>query len=288
MTQPAGKTTIDRVLFTSESVTVGAFRCDPAHPLFADSGPIEQHCFVFPRTSVVIEPEGSRAFVADPTIVTLYNQHQLYRRRPVSPEGDRCDWFGVDVRVLRDALAIFDRAAAEHDLPIQFSHAPIDASTYLQQRQVFMRIASGEADSLFAEEAVVGLLDLVLAAAYSQPRAQPLGRGRGAAQSHVDAAQHVIGRRFSEPLTIGVIARAAGCSAYYLCRTFRRLTGRSLHDYREQIRLRTALERLDAGESDLTRLALDLGYCSHSHFTASFHAAFHRPPSAARRRRQRV
>jgi AraC-like DNA-binding protein len=32
----------------------------------------------------------------------------------------------------------------------------------------------------------------------------------------------------------------------------------------------------------LTRLALDLGYSSHSHFTASFRRAFGLTPSAAR------
>jgi AraC-like DNA-binding protein len=284
-TLPTGEATIDRLVFESASVTVGAFRCSPTHPLFSDSGPIEHDCFVFPRTSVVISPEDSRPFVADPTIVTLYNKNQRYRRKAVSPQGDRCDWFGVNSGLLREALAVYDRAAAEHDRPIQYSHAAVDAMTYLKQRSLFIRIDQGDVDTLFAEEAIVGLLDRVLASAYSQPRAEGPKPRRGAAQLRVEAAQQVIGRRFSESLTLDAIAKAVGCSIYYLCRTFHRLTGRTLHDYREQIRLRTALERLDDGEKDLAGLALDLGYCSHSHFTASFHAAFHVPPSVARRQR---
>jgi AraC-like DNA-binding protein len=282
MTHSVEKATIDRLLFQGEAVTVGAFRCSPQHPLFADSGPIEHHCFVFPRTSVIIAPEGSRPFVADPTVATLYNKDQLYRRKPVSPEGDRCDWFGVEPRLLREALTAYDRAAADDDRPIRFSRVPIDATAYLRQRSVFTRIRDGDGDALFAEEAVVGLLDMVLAAAYAQPRAEHARPRQGAAQSYVEAAQQVIGRRFAEPLTLDMIAQPVGCSVYYLCRTFRRMTGRTLHDYREQIRLRTALERLGASKRDLTRLALDLGYCSHSHFTGSFRAAFRVPPSAAR------
>jgi AraC-like DNA-binding protein len=278
----ADKTTVDRILFHTPSVTVGAFRCSPTHPLFSDSGPIEQHCFVFPRTAVVIEPDGARPFVADPTIVTLYNKDQGYRRKRVSPDGDRCDWFGVEDGVLRDALAVHDRGAAERDRPIQFSHASTDATTYLKQRSVFTRISQGNVDALFAEEAVVALLDMVLSAAYSQQRVEPRQPRRGEAPSHVFAAQQMIGRRFAEPLTLTRMAQAVGCSAYYLCRTFHRLTGRTLHAYRDQMRLRNALERLSAGEKDLTRLALDLGYSSHSHFTASFRSAFHVPPSAAR------
>jgi AraC-like DNA-binding protein len=44
-----------------------------------------------------------------------------------------------------------------------------------------------------------------------------------------------------------------------------------------------ALERLDAGERDLTRLALDLGYSSHSHFTDAFRRSFGVTPSTARK-----
>jgi AraC family transcriptional regulator len=49
------------------------------------------------------------------------------------------------------------------------------------------------------------------------------------------------------------------------------------------VRLLLALERLEDGERDLSRLALDLGYSSHSHFTAAFRRSFGTPPSAARK-----
>ena len=49
------------------------------------------------------------------------------------------------------------------------------------------------------------------------------------------------------------------------------------------LRLRRAVERLAAEPAtDLSRLALDLGYCSPSHFSDRFRAAFGRPPSAVR------
>ena len=77
---------IDRVVFASECVTIGAFRCAVNDPSFRNSGPIRDDCFVFPRTAVVIEHEHARPFVADTTIVTLYNRRQHYERRPVSAE----------------------------------------------------------------------------------------------------------------------------------------------------------------------------------------------------------
>jgi AraC-like DNA-binding protein len=52
----------------------------------------------------------------------------------------------------------------------------------------------------------------------------------------------------------------------------------TLHAYVHELRLRTALERVADGE-DLTRVALDLGYASHSHFTSLFRRAFGVTPS---------
>ena len=118
---------VDRVVFSTECVTIGAFRCAAAHPSFRDSGPIRDDCFVFPRTAVTIQHDNARAFVADPTIVTLYNRGQHYERRAVSADGDRCDWFAVSPDLLRGALADRDPAAADDDRPIRFTHARADA-----------------------------------------------------------------------------------------------------------------------------------------------------------------
>jgi len=64
---------------------------------------------------------------------------------------------------------------------------------------------------------------------------------------------------------------------FHLCRVFRTATGTSLHAYRSQLRLREALGRVPDA-ADLTALALDLGYASHSHFTQAFRRAFGTTP----------
>jgi AraC-like DNA-binding protein len=54
----------------------------------------------------------------------------------------------------------------------------------------------------------------------------------------------------------------------------------SLHAYRTELRLRHALERLLERREHITQIALDLGFSSHSHFTAAFRRAFGLTPSA--------
>ena len=275
---------VERIVFSSECVKIGAFRCATAHPSFRNSGPIRDDCFVFPRTAVVIQHDHARAFVADQTIVTLYNRRQEYERRAVSADGDRCDWFAVSPELLRGALLDRDPAAADDERPIRFTHAPADASTYLAQRRLFLEAsASPGADPLDIEERVVSLLDRVLDLAYDEPRAAAPRLRMPHASDLADAAKQWVAPRAAGRLTLTRIARALDCSVFHLCRSFRHATGLTLHAYRDQVRLRLALERLETGERDLSRLALDLGYSSHSHFTAAFRRLFGVPPSAARK-----
>ena len=58
-------------------------------------------------------------------------------------------------------------------------------------------------------------------------------------------------------------------------------TGSSIHQYRIQLRVHTALLRLRE-DIDLCSLGLELGFATHSHFTETFRRAFGRPPSAVR------
>jgi AraC-like DNA-binding protein len=275
---------VDRVVFSTECVTIGAFRCATSHPSFRNSGPIRDDCFVFPRTTVVIQHDRARAFVADPTVITLYNRRQEYERRAISVEGDRCDWFAVSQDLLRAALVDRDPAAAETARPIRFTHARSDASTYLEQRRVFIDAGdSTGVDELDVEERVVALLDRVLTLAYREPRPHSRAPRLPSAHELADAAKTWIAPRVMQRLTLARIATALDCSVFHLCRSFRRATGLTLHAYRDQVRLRLALERLERGERDLSRLALDLGYSSHSHFTAAFHRSFDNPPAAVRK-----
>jgi AraC family transcriptional regulator len=274
---------VDRVVFSTECVTIGAFRCPPGHPSFRNSGPIREDCFVFPRTSVLIQHESAPAFIADPTVITLYNRRQAYERRPVCPDGDRCDWFAVSQDLLRAALTDRDPSAAEADRPIRFTHARADASTYLLQRRLFIAATDhAGVDELDIEERVVALLDRVLALAYRK-RSRSRGPALPSASGLADSAKAWMAPRVTQAVTLANVARAIGCSIFHLCRSFRRATGQTLHQYREEVRLRLALERLEQGERDLTRLALESGYSSHSHFTAAFHRSFGTPPSTMRK-----
>jgi AraC family transcriptional regulator len=82
--------------------------------------------------------------------------------------------------------------------------------------------------------------------------------------------------------SLAAIAREVGVSPTYLTQQFSRSEGMPFHRYQSRLRLARALAELPRC-SDLTRLALDLGFSSHSHFAASFRAMVGVSPSRFRR-----
>ena len=274
-----------RMLFESPLVKFAKFRAAPSDPGFRDSGPARQHCFVFPRTSVRIRHAGAKPFIAGPNVVTLYNLGQVYVRENVTDEGDRCEWFSVEPGVLVEALAAHDPSIlADPEHPFQLPYALADPQIYLLQRLAVRHVSEAECvDPLFVEETVLEILDRVAAsAARFRGVARPEPQAGAGAGDVVDAVREILARRFHENLSLAELGRRSGYSVFHLSRTFRERSGLTLHAWQSRLRLLTSLERAAETGTDLADLALDLGYASHSHFTAAFRRAFGVTPSTFR------
>jgi len=63
---------------------------------------------------------------------------------------------------------------------------------------------------------------------------------------------------------------------------FQQVEGLPLYRYQLRLRLARALDLLPQHD-DLTALSLDLGFSSHSHFSAAFRQAYGRSPSQFRK-----
>jgi AraC-like DNA-binding protein len=274
---------IDVPVFRSALVTIGRWRCPADHRQYFGRGVASDALFVFPREAVWIAHEGGTRFVADANAVTYYNRGQHYRRYRLSARGDRCEWFAVAPQVIAETLALADPAAIDRpDQPFRFTHGPSDAASYLRQRMVFRHVTDeAMPDRLFVEETVLGVLAEVTRLAYAAARPAPPPRPQMV--DLVEAARDVISRRFTEDLSLAEVASAVQASVFSLARAFRSRTGFSMHAYRNQLRLRAALERMRDPTRGLTDIAIDLGFSSHSHFTETFRRVFGRPPSLVRR-----
>jgi len=101
-------------------------------------------------------------------------------------------------------------------------------------------------------------------------------------QKLVDRAKLVLSSDLGRRWTLAAIAADVGVSPVYLTQVFQQVEGLPLYRYQLQLRLARALDLL-GDRVDLTRLALDLGFSSHSHFSAAFKRAYGQTPSEFQR-----
>ena len=271
---------LSRELHASADLTLGRFECPEGHVLWdQDNQTGELAVFAIPGPGVEIRMAGRPAVVAHPGCVMLYEPRQVYARRRLDARGDVCTYVGVASATLRAALAERDPAAADREALFAGPRAPLAAADYLAVTRTVRALERG-AERLAAGEAVAAIVArLIDGVASAEARAGAPGeRHRVLAL----ALERRLIDRFTADDDLAALADAVGASPFHAARVFRACTGASLHAYRNHLRLCAALERLAAPRCDLTALALELGYSSHSHFTTAFRRAFGCPPSAAR------
>jgi AraC-like DNA-binding protein len=256
---------VEESVFTSRLVFLAEYHCLPDDPLFANSGPSNAHAIVFPLTSTRIIREGT-AILELPTFVTLYNAGVEYSSEIVSPEGSHCAWMTIDPGVLFEVLG--NVAVASRPFPVD--QVAVDASLALRQRSLFQFARRfGDADPLTVEDESIALVEQIAARIRStvdSPSRPPAGV--------IERARALLAAQFAAPLSLADVARQVGVSPAYLSRAFRAVTGQTMHAFREELRLRRSLDLLPASRGDFTRVALDLGYSSHSHFSSRFRRYF--------------
>jgi AraC-like DNA-binding protein len=257
---------VSRVLLATKELTLGEFTCASGDRLWDEVNDIgARPHVVFPRTRVLIAQDGAQPVLATPNHVVFYKPHQLYRRALRDARGDRSLWLEL-----------------AGELPCLPAAAPSTAATYLLAVGLARHLREPEPDRLLAEEAAVELLDRAVRAPRPEAAARR-SRTRGEHAALAEAAKELLSARMAERLSLESLAAVLHVSPFHLARVFRSRTGFSLSGYVHNLRLRTAVDHLAAEPgADLSRLAVELGYYSPSHFCDRFRATFGRPPSKLR------
>ncbi len=80
----------------------------------------------------------------------------------------------------------------------------------------------------------------------------------------------LIRKDYAKPLNLEMFAEVAGLNYQYLCKSFRRITGRTPIDYLNYYRIECAAELLQADELSVTDVALSCGFNDLSYFIKVF------------------
>lgn len=228
---------------------------------------------VFPYRGMYVHCVGTNEYVGDANQVVFINEHETYRAAHPTGGGDATLTVGIDPATLleltpRDYRHARDRAAFNR------SGLRIDARSQVLAAQVRQRLQRRSISRLEAEMLVLELVRHSL----SDNGFRTAGTNSGRAEKIADEAKFLLCSDPARRWTLAEIARNVRVSPMYLTDSFRRAEGIPLYRYHLRLRLARALTLLAESDS-LTMLALDLGFTSHSHFSAAFRQTFGQTPS---------
>jgi AraC-like DNA-binding protein len=158
------------------------------------------------------------------------------------------------------------------------SGLPIGARSQALAAALRHRLTRDTIDHLAAETLTLELIRHTLGNNVSHNARHHNGRPKKIA----DRAKLILLSDLSRRWTLADVAADIGISPVYLTDVFRRVEGLPLYRYHLRLRLARALSVL-ADYDNLTKLALDLGFNSHSHFSAMFKQTYARTPSEFQR-----
>jgi AraC family transcriptional regulator len=255
---------------------------------------------VLMRSGAFSKHFGRRAVTADVNQAVFFSKESTYHVSHPADCGDRGTIFTPSPRVLGDIIRDLDPTIDDRPAwTFPFVTGPCDSAVFWRHYELVLRLeGAGSArpdplwpdplwpDPLWIDETALQLITAVLEAAFAQQGMPRKRRRNGTDADHADrteAAKSYLASRLSERVTLDDVARAVYVSPFHLARIFQQRTGAPLHRYLTRLRLRASLERLAEGAHDLTGLAIELGFSSHSHFTDAFRREFGRTPSEVRR-----
>jgi AraC family transcriptional regulator len=230
---------------------------------------------VFPYRGVYVRHVGQNQAVAEANQVLFFNATEGYRISHPVAGGDASLTLVISEPLLRE---LAPRAFLRDSTTLAFQHLRrrIDARTQVLVALLGHSLRHNIAEPLEAESLALTLVQRALGPRTTHAAGATVGR-----QLLVDRTKLVLTSDLARRWTLPEIAAEVRCSPVYLTQVFQQVEGLPLYRYQLRLRLARALDLL-AHYDDLTALSLDLGFSSHSHFSAAFREAYGRSPSEFR------
>jgi AraC family transcriptional regulator len=231
--------------------------------------------FVFPYRGLYLRHVGGDLAVADANHVLLFNEGQGYQvSHPVSG-GDASLVLSVAQPLLAE-LAPKELVCEGAAFNFNQQHLRIDARAQALVMLLKHSLKQGSIEPLEAEGLALTLVSRAIG-----PRTSRASGATHARRRLVDRVKVMLAGDLSRRWTLAEIAREIRGSPVYLTQVFQQVEGLPLYRYHLRLRLARALDLL-VERVDLSALAQDLGFSSHSHFSAAFKQAYGMTPAEFR------
>jgi AraC-like DNA-binding protein len=228
---------------------------------------------VFPYRGLYMRHVGSDQAVADANHVLFFNAGEGYQVSHPIGGGDASLSLALSEPVLHE-VAPSSLLTDGGKLRFRRQHHRIDPRAQALVALLRHGLDSGAIEPLEAEGLVLTLVCRSLG-----PRTSHEPGATHARRRLADRVKVLLAGDLSRRWTLADIAAEIRGSPVYLTQVFQQTEGIPLYRYHLRLRLARALD-LIAQYDDLSALAAELGFSSHSHFAAAFRLAYGRSPTA--------
>lgn len=263
-------------LLRSRTVTIRDTKCKGSCRSMSPEEYTTTTQLIFPYRGVYVRHVGQDQAVAEANQVLFFNANEGYRVSHPVAGGDGSLTLVIDESQLHE-LAPHDILHRGAGIAFRRRRLRIDA-----RAQALVALLRHTLHEKLAEPLEPEVLALTLVRQTLGPRSSHAPGSTVGRQKLADRAKLVLSSDLMRRWTLAEIAGELRVSAVYLTQVFQQVEGLPLYQYQLRLRLARALDLL-ARYDDLTTLALDLGFSSHSHFTATFRRLYGCSPSAFRR-----
>jgi len=231
---------------------------------------------IFPYRGVYVRHVGDEQTVAEANQMLFFNAHEGYRVSHPVAGGDGSLTLIIEESQLHE-LAPPEILHRSSRIAFRRRRSRIDARS-----QALVAILRHSLHRQIAEPLEAEVLALTLVRRALGPRSSHAPGATMGRHKLVDRAKLVLSSDLMRRWTLAEIAGELRVSPVYLTQVFQQVEGLPLYHYQLRLRLARALDLL-ARYDDLTTLALDLGFSSHSHFSAAFRQLYGYSPSKFKR-----
>jgi AraC-like DNA-binding protein len=271
--------------FYGDSIALTRWRCQEHDPRPRGEKHQRWHVIAFLGDGSFRMRDRTGVAVADSTRLVFYSPWSGYETSHPCGCGDHGGSLVLREDLARTLLAAAGDRRAPDDPRPRFPRNVVALDPRLQGALwSLLRAAERGGDELAIEEEAIGLAERAVRSGVDAPPPRARPAATRARRERVMRVQELLYQRMEERVRLAELAAAVDVSVFRLCREFRAETGFPMHRYLTCLRLGRGAELIATGAAgDLSALAHDLGFSSHSHFTSAFRAAYGASPSLLRR-----
>ena len=274
---------VERLLFYGEIVKIGRFDCPSDHHCFARTAPLNNNLFVVTHQPLWWRRDEGDYRFAEPGAALLHRSGGQVERKSVRSGGDIADWFGIRQDIFEEIL---ERHQLHRQNVTERTVALVtDPRFRLRETQLITSLQKSQHSNLAIEEGALALFDAVCHGLSKNHGPQTATKTNIRRQRLVDKTRNLLNSLEDDSQgaernpTLSRDRESRRHLGVPLMPRIRDESGMTLHAYRQAQKLGRALKLMQSSQQDLTELAHELGFSSHSHFTRVFRQHLGEAPS---------